>query len=476
VAVQKNETSPIRPVDEPESNKTSAADGGSVNLTERLPQIVGDFDAFTAALKRQRRVLAASILAVTAALGLLLATQTPLYESTALLLVKFGREVMYQPEVGESPQAFTQRDKQAVLNSELAILLSQPVMEGVARDVGLPRLYSDLGEREADLQAANSEAADPELSDHLYAEAAVRLALSLTAQALPEAHVLRISFRHSDPTVAASAVNAAVEHFTEKHLEAFGEPELVLFLTRRVENYREALRETEMALREFETEHRAFALDDPQGVLLQRRDETNREIVELERQISSLRSGALQEVSAISEARRELLTLELERSRVRGKLRDEVSKRINVVESFIAERQSERAQEVILLKKKWGSLDEQRQRLDQDLSDHPMLSARYRELRRERDATEEQYLTYSKRLREARLSHEMDGEKLASINVIQPAFPAATPIWPRGYLLSGAIVLVVAVVIGMLAATACEAFSIRLPGWLRSTDTASGPS
>jgi uncharacterized protein involved in exopolysaccharide biosynthesis len=122
-------------------------------LVERLTQIFRDADSIIAMFRRQRRVLAVSATSVAALLALILALQTPLFESTALLLVKFGRELIYQPEVGEG-QAFTQRDKQAILNSELAILLSQPVMEGVIRDVGFESLYPDLAEREAALESA----------------------------------------------------------------------------------------------------------------------------------------------------------------------------------------------------------------------------------------------------------------------------------------------------------------------------------
>jgi uncharacterized protein involved in exopolysaccharide biosynthesis len=436
-------------------------------LVERLTQIFRDADSIIAMFRRQRRVLAVSATSVAALLALILALQTPLFESTALLLVKFGRELIYQPEVGEG-QAFTQRDKQAILNSELAILLSQPVMEGVIRDVGFESLYPDLAEREAALESAGEGVDSEALRDLLVVEGAERLAESLSAVALPDAHVLRISFLHPDSVVAASVVNAAVDRFTEKHLEAFAEPELVAFLTARVEEYRVRLAETEQALREFEMEHRAFALEDPQTVLLQRRDEINRELIEVDREISSLRRGDLQEAGAVSQARSELLALELEQAQVKGKLREDVTQQIAVVKRFIRERQAEREVEVQLVRKRRAELQDQVFEIDKDLSDMPVLSARYREIRRERDANEEQYRIYSKRLRDARLSHAMDREKLASINVIQPAFPAPAPVWPRGYLLSGAVVAVVSIMIGLLCATLSESFALRLPSWLEA--------
>jgi uncharacterized protein involved in exopolysaccharide biosynthesis len=469
VDAQKNETSPVRPIQGGASPETLDSQEARGKLAERLPELFRDFDSFMGVLRRQSRVLVVSGAAVAVLLGIALALQTPLYESTALLLVKFGRELVYQPEVGGvEGQNFTQRDKQAVLNSELAIMQSEPVMRGVVEDVGLEALYPDLAAREADLAALEPGELVEEQRNLIYVQAASRLALSMTAQVLPEAHVLRFSYRHPSPVVAARAVNAAVDRFTEKHLEAFAEPELVRFLSARVEEFRERLAETEQAAREFETAHRAFALEDPQGILLQRRDEAHRMLADLEREISTLRRGELQEASAVSEARRELLTLELEQARLKGKLRDDVSKRIAVVKRFISERQKERDAEIALLEEKRAALEDEVTRVNQDLADLPVLSTRYREIRRERDANEEQYQTYAKRLRDARLSHEMDREKLASINVIQPAFPAPAPVWPAGYLVSGIIVIIASIVCAVLCATLCEALGITLPQWLRS--------
>lgn len=473
---QKTEARPVRPVQDATrpGAEVSPEPKPSGPVLERLSEIFRDFDSVRALLRRQQRVMALAAVVVAALLGIALAMQTPLFESTALLLVKFGRELVYQPQVGDT-QAFSQRDKQAVLNSEVAILLSQPVMENVVRDVGLATLYPDLAERLAGLGATPEDpAARAEIESPIYVEAASRLMQSLTAQALPEAHVIRIAYRHPDPEVAADTVNAAVDRFTEKHLEAFAEPELVNFLTARVEEFRTRLDESEQALRDFETEHRAFALEDPQGTLLRRREEVRRELAELDREIANLRRGDLQEASAVSEARRELLALELEQSRLKGKLRDDVTQRIGVVKRFIRERQAEREAQVRLMDQSRSELEEELFQVESDLTSVPRLATRYRELRRERDANEEQYRTYAKRLRDARLSHEMDREKLASINVIQPAYAAPAPIWPSGYLISSAVIAVVAIIAGLLAGTLVDSLGVRLPVWLQPSEGPSG--
>src|SRR5688572_10530449 len=106
-----------------------------------------DFRAreITAVIRRQSRLFAAVFIATSVLLGLAIVLQTPQFESTALLLVKVGRELIYTPQVGDQP-SISSRDKQTVINSEVAIMRAEPVVLGVVKSVGLEKLYPDLGE------------------------------------------------------------------------------------------------------------------------------------------------------------------------------------------------------------------------------------------------------------------------------------------------------------------------------------------
>ena len=102
----------------------------------------------------------------------------------------------------------------------------------------------------------------------------------------------------------------------------------------------------------------------------------------------------------------------------------------------------------------------------QELANLPRLSTQYRRLRRDRDADEEQYRTYKRRLRDARHSGEMDRQKIASINVIQPGTPSARPIWPPSKPASASLALVLAAIAGGLAAVATDRFGPTGIVWL----------
>ena len=81
------------------------------------------------------------------------------------MLVKFGRELVYQNEVGKDDQTLTSRDKQTMINSELAIVHSRPVLQQVAHNVGLDKLYPDLAEAAAEVKSDGKVADDDPARD-----------------------------------------------------------------------------------------------------------------------------------------------------------------------------------------------------------------------------------------------------------------------------------------------------------------------
>jgi len=469
----------LRPAEPPRDGPDAGPGDAARPGIEQLGDIVREG---VAVLDRQRRgfFFAGGGLAVL--LLAAIALQTPVYESTSLLLVKFGRELVYQPEVG-ADQTFAPRDKASVINSELAIVRSRPVLQGAVRAVGLEAVYPDLAamlppaDDEAGAAAGEGTAEGSDESPEaqlVYAEAAERLQAAVTAQALPETDVLEIGFQHPDPIVAARTVNALVDRFLEAHLTAFGEPEVVAFLEQRVAEYQARLDESEQALLEFEKEHAAFALENPQSILLQWRDEARAELENVEAQMAAIRLRHLQEDATVSEARNTLLRLQMEATTVEGQLRRDTQEQIRVVQRFIANRKEEMNEELASLQTKKDALQKQLTVTSRELSELPALSVRYRSLRRQRDADEEQYGTYSRRLRDARLSTEMDREKLASINVIQMASPSPRPVWPPRKSLSVPVALVLALGAGVLCAIALDRIGPTGIAWLDGEQRAHG--
>ena len=453
---------PIRPVDDGTPASRDAGGAAAAPARPGIEQLRGILEDAYALVFRRRRVFAVVSGATGALLLLFILLQTPLYEATSLMLVKFGRELVYKSEVG-TDQTITARDKETMINSELAILHSRPVLLQVVRTVGLTELYPDLA---VAVEAAESESGTDDPRVHLlYAQAAERLGMSLSAQALPDADVLKISFQHPGPFTAETTVQEVVTRFLEAHLEAYGEPEMATFLDQRVTEYEARLDESEKELLEFETAHAAFALESPQTTLMQWRDETLKELTEVENRMAAIRMGHLED-AAVAEARHAMMNLQLEVEQLEGGLRRDAEERIRVVQRFIAQRKAEVEREVRVFEEKREALLAKVEATEQELTEFPTLSAEYRRLRRERDADEEQYAIYRRRLRDARLSNDMDREKIASISIIQPASATPDPVWPPSKTASLPLALILALVTGGLAAVGVDRLGGTGVPWL----------
>ena len=166
----------------------------------------------------RRRVLVAAIFgAVLLVAGIYTAFAKPLYEATSLLLVKFGREYVYQDDVGSGGGQVMPRGRETLINSEIQILRSASVVQSVVEAMGVATLYPQLAE-------------NPPVGQPIESVAAARFLANLQVRAVENADVIQVSLRNSNPQVTARAVNLLVDLFREAHLEAFGEPQATAFL------------------------------------------------------------------------------------------------------------------------------------------------------------------------------------------------------------------------------------------------------
>jgi uncharacterized protein involved in exopolysaccharide biosynthesis len=482
VSSHSHDPNPIRPisdrstpVDPAADRRSEASSSGASAARTRAPspgidqvrEVVGHA---IGVVRARRKLFRGVFLGVAALLTATILLQTPLYESTSLMLVKFGRELVYRPEIG-TDRSFVSPDKAAVINSELAILRSRPVLEGVVREIGVPVLYPSMADDYAEAVKLRSESGDESSAETLMiAEAAERLRLALTSQALPEADVIQVSIQHPDPIVAADAVNQLVEQFLDAHLSAFAQPEVVQFLEGRVSSFEDRLAESEQALRNFQSEHSAFALEDPYAVLIQQREQTRLLLNEIDNQKAAIRLRHMQEDASVGQARNQLLNLEVEASRREGRLLQETRAQIEVVKKFIAQRKAEVNGELQSLEAHRKVVEQELAEIELELKEMPALTSAYRGLASERDGDEEQYRTYRKRLHEARISSEMDRERIASINVIQRATPTPRPVWPPSKPVGVAVALVLALIAAVLTVIGLDRIGPVGVAWLDEQD------
>lgn len=142
---------------------------------------------------------------------------TPIYQSNAVVLVKFGREFVYRPEVGAAGGASQMVapiiDRDEVLNEQVQILKSRDVVQGAVRAVNPLRLYRSLPR-------------DPiERED----EAIRRFERALTITPVRNSSTIRIAFEHPDPDIAREALDHFVELFRENSIRAYAQLQTSFF-------------------------------------------------------------------------------------------------------------------------------------------------------------------------------------------------------------------------------------------------------
>jgi uncharacterized protein involved in exopolysaccharide biosynthesis len=377
----------------------------------------------------RRRLLAASIFgAVLLVAGVYTAFATPVYEATSLLLIKFGREYVYQDDVGGGGGGIVPRGRETLINSEIQILRSAEVVKGVVETMGVETLYPAL-------------ALQPPVGQPVESVAAARFLANLQVRQVQDADVIQVSLRNADPQVTARAVNLLVDLFKEKHLEAFGEPQATAFLGEKAAKASEELKAAEAKLLEFQAEHPQFSLEDRDALLLRERGELETSVREIENQIVEARQRGLTANPAMPSAQEELLRLRLQERKLLNTHNEDsrqvqnVRHEIALVEEFLttnaAETTGRHSQELNMLQVRKERLDERLARVDADLRSLPALSGRYRELQRDVETKEASYGRILERLEKARTSAEMDRQKIANISVIQPAYAPLQPVSPQ---------------------------------------------
>ena len=388
-----------------------------------------------------------------AAMGLLLTLgatvvytqlQTREYDSHAKVLLRLGRELVYQPEVGEQTSVI-QHNRLAFMNSELEILRANETVAGALAKIGVSRLYPDI---------------EPGDDPHeMFRE-------SISAAGIPDSDVMAVRFRHSDPQLATLALGTLLEEFRLQHVAAFSGAESTSFLTDKVEEFRARLTTAEDRLVAFENEHAAFALDDPRAHLATRQRDIQLGLLDVDRRIAAARQDTLEEPRQLGAARQRMLELQLELDDLEQRFTPtsgtviDARKKLEAVRAFVESQEpvvaGDRSRAIQPLLTQRAELAARLRTVEETIRELPALARTHRELRRERDASATLFDTYSRRLEDALLSAEMDQENIASIRVIQPPSVPTEPSSPRR---------VLNLAVGLILGLAMALLTANLVGW-----------
>jgi uncharacterized protein involved in exopolysaccharide biosynthesis len=299
----------------------------------------------------------------------------PTYEARSSLMVKFGREYVNRPEVGNSQPFLLSLTQEEVVNPEIQILSSRELIEKVLATLKVETVYPDLA------------TSPPSKMTPLQA-AVLAFGKNLTVEGVKKSNVIEVAFRHKDPQVAARAVNLLVDDYMEKHLQLFSDPQSS-FLEQQLAGYEQKLKESESRMEAFKRKNRVFSPEEQRSLLLKQYQEEK-----------LLAENTRKEIRLAQESLREQETV---------KTRADLNSR----------------------KAKAAALARRLGTLENEIRSFDLLDNEFQALKREVATNEEKYRTYLQRVEEARISEEMNRKKMANISVIQQADVPAKPITPK---------------------------------------------
>ena len=186
---------------------------------------------FAAMARRYWLLVAALSLLGGAIAALYVSISAPLYEARAELLVKFGREYVYRPEV-EGLDGWQPSRMMELVNGEVRILGSRNVKTRVLNEIGAQRIYPGVGEPSAISSVVNAliggldPQADaeprPEARSANVLEAAIeQFDRDLNVRALGESSAILLAYRHPNPELAQAVLVAVLDSYQERRAEVF---------------------------------------------------------------------------------------------------------------------------------------------------------------------------------------------------------------------------------------------------------------
>jgi len=430
---------------------------------------------------RRRRLMVASFLVIFLSVLLLTWLMPAQYEAQIKILVKRERvDPVVSP--GSNTQLVPQPDvAETDLNSEVELLNSRDLLEKVVVENRLDKRFklSLLSLALATLAGQVKQSASGQ--DMQFLRAVWSLEQNLKVEPLKKTKLIKVSYLSRDPQLSVAVLQTLLRLYLEKHLEVHRLPGALAFFQDQTEQYRQRLADAEGRLTEFGDESQITAPALEKEITIRKQSdfeaelqhtqaafsETKRRIADLERQAASMPPRLTTQVRVsdnpylLQQMKGKLLDLENERTKLLSKYEPEY-RPVQEIEAQVAQtRQALAAAENSPTREETtdrdGTYEWVKGELAKARTELTALAARsvalakaantYRDQARRLSDTEivqqgliraaktaeEDYLLYSHKQEEARISDALDQQRIVNVAVAEqatvPAVPAS-PNWP----------------------------------------------
>jgi uncharacterized protein involved in exopolysaccharide biosynthesis len=394
---------------------------------------------------------------ITVAVGSLMAT--PVFRSSAQLLVKPGREDVYVSPTGGSPSVIDYSREGEKVNAEVAILKSLSLIVDLVDRVGVNSLFNYPDRTLKGRLFGKKEAKEMPPVEQVYKT----VAQSFDVSAVPRSSVIDIAFEWPDPVIAARVVNTMVNLYLEKHVEVHRNPQTYDLLEKQAQKWEADLKESERELETFKRQHGITSLAQQRTILLGRlseaksqrarteseTEETLELVASLEGQLSNQDQRVqLQETvnptsSTLAALKAKLVDLELqglkeEIERVKQMIAEEEKKEQKVVVSGESPVRQKLESDLLTARARLKGLHAREKSEKTQIADYEEqlkiiegYEKRLNELEREASINDANYKLYLTKFEEAKISESMDKQRISNVRVIEPAVPIMKPVKPK---------------------------------------------
>ncbi|MGO9689572.1 MAG: GumC family protein [Syntrophobacteraceae bacterium] len=406
-------------------------------------------DILVVVCKHKYKILSVFLLSVSCAYIFYL-TLPVRYEAKSILMLRYGREYT-TPSVGND-QGPLHIGLAEIMNSEVSILSSKDLKETVIREIGVDKF----------IPKSNSKAA--------VQVAIIIMEKNLTVQAEKNANLISVSYKSENPGLAADVVNSLVNNYQDKRLQILNDSKPTLFLENKVSTSYKRLRDSENKLESFKQANHVYVFEDQRTTLLHNREKLDTDISgcqmrmkELHEKLAVLEKEANKISQVVSDPSRpgtgddaqgQLLTLKRKEQELLSKYKEgnplivSTRQEMKVVEDFIEKRKKdplvsknntslELQRDIITTKAELASQEirftqekQQLESLNKEIQELDLQENKVQDLRRELASNEQMYQTYSKKLEDARISDDMDLQKMTSISLVEKASAPIGPVSP----------------------------------------------
>jgi uncharacterized protein involved in exopolysaccharide biosynthesis len=407
----------------------------------------------------------ATVIAV--AVGTLMAT--PIYRASSQLLVKPGREDIYVSPTAASPALVERSYEGQKVNAEISIIKSIKLVDNLIERIGVSTLYG-YPDRTLKAKLLKSELLKGKLPKEIIEreipprEIALRSMLNnLEVSAAPRSNVIEVGFEWPDPVIAARVVNTLIELYLDEHLKVHADPQTYDLLENQAKKWEQGLRNAERNLEAFKRRHSITSLPEQRTILLGRLSEAETETKQTETEIQEtlqlvytlqaqlqdleqdiqLQETVDKQSETLAALKEKLVELELqglkeEIERVKEMIAEEEKKERKTVVSGKSPVRQELEGDLLKAKAQLRALmaRQESQNLQtatyrSDLETLNRLEKELNELQRQVRINEANYQLYLTKFEEAKISENMDKQKIANVRVIEPAVPIMKPVKPR---------------------------------------------